>query len=642
MTAENDSNSKKLQRFGRYLLLDHLVDGGMAKICRARFLSDDADKIVAIKMIQKQFSSDENFKQMFLDEIKVTFGLNHPNIAQTYDYGVYKDQLYTAMEYVDGANLKQFLDRLKKRKFVFPVEISVYIISQVCQGLTYAHSFRDKLTDKKLSIIHRDISPHNIMLTFDGAVKIIDFGIAKSNTNSEATQAGTIKGKLSYLAPEYLDGKDLDHRYDQFAVGITLWELLCSKKLFYNKNELAVLKQIQACKIPPPSSINPNVPKELDAIVMKSLNKDRELRYNDMDQFNRALVKFLYANYPEFNALDLSAFAKELFKQDIQKDRQKLFEFGKIDIQPYLNEWKGESNGGNKASAESKPADPKVKREVLSFDMDDSIHEMESEKSSTNKIFLEGAQTNTNFNDINRTRANISREKSSDSNIAPAAGRPRKRPANGTRVMKNVKKQEEEVSSNKAVPAVIIAGLIAFGFFKKDLVMTEVKKLCLTKSLCDKPSRDPAQEKNLGNGKIRFTGFRTYHDLYIDGVKKDYKLLGVSIPIGKKVKVVVSQRNRRSFETFVELTPDKPNQNIDIPEMERVSYGEIYANNDFPAGYTLSFEHSGKKVEKKIPFKGYRLPAGSYNGTLENKILGISKKVRFTIEQDKQTELKAP
>ncbi len=365
--------SDKRERFGRYLILDHLVDGGMAKICRARFLGEQADKVVAIKMVQPQYSKDESFKTMFMDEIGITFDLIHPNIVQTYDYGVHQDQLYVAMEYCDGRNLKEYLDKLKERKFVFPVEISVYIITQVCQGLHYAHTYTNKLTGKSANIIHRDISPHNIMLTFDGSIKVIDFGIAKADTNSEATQAGTIKGKLSYLAPEYLEGEELDPRYDEFAVGITLWEMLCSRKLFKASNDLAVLKKIQECKVPPPSSINPNVPKELDEIVLKALHKDRNKRYEDLDKFNRALMKFLYTNYTDFNATDLSYFAKELFKEEIKADREKLFEFGKIDIAPYIQEWKVEQAGGGPSADAAAPAasgdEPAGKKEsrVLDF-----------------------------------------------------------------------------------------------------------------------------------------------------------------------------------------------------------------------------------------------------------------------------------
>lgn len=316
----------------------------MAKICRSRYLGDQANKIVAIKMVQPQFSNDASFVKMFQDELNITFGMLHPNVMQVYDYGKTNGQLYTAMEYIHGANLKQYLDRLKERKVVFPVEITTYIISQVCQGLYYAHTFTDKLTGKPFNIIHRDISPHNIMLTYDGAVKVIDFGIAKADTNSEATQAGTIKGKLSYLAPEYLEGLELDQRYDIFAVGISMWEMLCSRKLFQAANDLAVLKQIQTCKITPPSQVNPNVPKELDAIVMKALAKDRSQRYENMDQLNRALVKFLYSQYPDFNASDLAFFAKELFGEEIKKDAAKFVEYGSINITPYIDDMKREES----------------------------------------------------------------------------------------------------------------------------------------------------------------------------------------------------------------------------------------------------------------------------------------------------------
>ncbi len=339
------------ERFGRYLILDHLVDGGMAKICRARFLGEEADKVVVIKMIQPQYSKDEAFKTMFMDEIKLTFGLIHPNIIQVYDYGVHDEQLFVAMEYCDGKNLKEVTEKLKEQRNAFPIEICIYITSQVCQALYYAHTFTDKFTGEERGIIHRDISPHNIMLTYDGSVKVIDFGIAKSKTNSESTQVGTIKGKLSYLAPEYLEGYELDPRYDQFAVGITLWEMLCNQKLFKDNNDLAILKKIQECKIRPPSSINPNVPKELDEIVLKALSKNPLDRYDTMDKFNRALMKFLYSRYPDFNSTDLCFFAQELFTEVIKADRLKMYEYGKIDIKPYIDEWKREQSGeGNNNS----------------------------------------------------------------------------------------------------------------------------------------------------------------------------------------------------------------------------------------------------------------------------------------------------
>ncbi len=385
------SSELHLKRFGRYLLLDHLVDGGMAKIYRARYLDDKAKRIVAIKMIKKQFCKDENFKKMFMDEIKITFSLVHPNIVQTYDYGSYQGQLYVAIEYCDGKNLKQFLDKLGKNRYIFPIDITVFIASQICQGLNYAHDLRDKLSGDNYNIIHRDISPHNIMLTYDGSVKIIDFGIAKADTNNpDATRVGTIKGKLSYLAPEYIEGKIIDPRYDQFCVGITIWEMLCARRLFKAENDLALLQLIKTCKIPPPSSINPKVPKEVDDIVMKALSRDRNDRYENMDKMNRQLIKFLYSNYPDFNSTDLSFFAKKLFETEIKEDGKKLYSYGKIDISKYLKEFKGENkriDSGDTKAAETKVPDNDsegseniTKKEVNIFDFG---FEKESNKTST-------------------------------------------------------------------------------------------------------------------------------------------------------------------------------------------------------------------------------------------------------------------
>ena len=342
MGTKETKDENVRQRFGKYFILDHLVSGGMAKVYRARFLGEEADKIIAIKMIKSQFSNDENFKKMFLDELKVIFGFEHPNVINTFDYGMNKERLFVAMEYCDGKSLNEYINKLKKQKCHIPVDIAVNVASQICRGLHYVHRYRDKLTGKKKDIIHRDISPHNIMLGYEGAVKVIDFGIAKvnedSNSKSDVTQSGTIKGKISYLAPEYIEGVELDHRYDQFATGITLWEMLCGRKLFKASNNMAILKKIQQCDIPPPSSINLNVHEDLDKIVLKSLSRDRNNRYENMDMLDRALAKFLNTHYPDFHSSDAAYFAESLFKSEIETDRKKLFEFGKIDIKPYIEE----------------------------------------------------------------------------------------------------------------------------------------------------------------------------------------------------------------------------------------------------------------------------------------------------------------
>jgi serine/threonine-protein kinase len=316
-----------LKKFGKYFLLDLLAQGGMAEIYRARHATPTGGgRLLAIKRIQSSYSSNPEFINMFRGETKVTSSFTHPNIIQVYDYGEEQGQLYIAMEYVDGRNLRQFITRLGEIKQLFPVEVSCYVIEQSCLALQYAHDFKDKFSGKSLNIIHRDISPQNILISYDGAVKVIDFGIAKTESQAEATRAGIIKGKPSYLSPEQIMGEQLDGRSDIFALGVVFWELLTGRKLFQGDNDLAVIRMIENCQnhIKPPSALNPKIPKELDAIIFKSLEKDRNKRYQTAGEMQRALHKFLYQFAPEFNPADLSHYAKELFKKEILDDRKRI------------------------------------------------------------------------------------------------------------------------------------------------------------------------------------------------------------------------------------------------------------------------------------------------------------------------------
>ncbi|MBY0471422.1 serine/threonine protein kinase [bacterium] len=316
-----------LKKFGRYFLLDQIAQGGMAEIYRARLAAADAaGRLLVIKRMQSGYGSNREFHSMFKSEIKVTMGFNHPNIVQVYDFGDEESQPYIAMEWVDGRNLRQFLSRFGELKQSFPVDLAVYIIEQASSGLHYAHCFKDKITGEPLHVVHRDISPQNVLISYEGNVKVIDFGIAKATTNSESTRAGVIKGKPSYLSPEQISGEVLDGRSDIFALGIVLWELLTGKKLFAGENDLAVLKLIESCTthVKPPSTVNANVPKELDYIVLKALAKQREKRYQTADELQRALHKFLYSFSPEFNPNDLAYYAKDLFKKEIVEDRKRV------------------------------------------------------------------------------------------------------------------------------------------------------------------------------------------------------------------------------------------------------------------------------------------------------------------------------
>jgi serine/threonine-protein kinase len=320
-------SSEVLKKFGRYFLLDLIAQGGMAEIYRARLATKDgAGRLVVVKRIQAGFGANIEFLQMFKSEIKVTMGFNHPNIVQVYDFGEEQNQPFITMELVDGKNLRQLLNRFKEANQPFPVELAAAIIEQAASGLHYAHTYKDKISGDPLNIVHRDISPQNILISYEGGVKIIDFGIAKATTNSEHTRAGVIKGKPSYLAPEQISGDPLDGRTDLFSLGTVFWELLVGRKLFAGENDLAVLKMIESCSatVRMPSDLNPSVPKDLDMIVLRLLAKSPEKRFQTGEEVARALRRFLHHYAPEFAPSDLSAVAKELFQREIVEDRKKI------------------------------------------------------------------------------------------------------------------------------------------------------------------------------------------------------------------------------------------------------------------------------------------------------------------------------
>lgn len=644
-------SDKKFKRFGKYLILDHIVDGGMAKICRARYLGEQANKIVAVKMILPQFSKDPAFVQMFQDELKVSFGLMHPNIAQIYDYGKVDDRLYTAMEYVDGLNLKQYLERLKEKNYVFPVEISVYITSQVCQGLYYAHTFSDKLTGKPLNIIHRDISPHNIMLTFDGAVKVIDFGIAKSTSNSEATQAGTIKGKLSYLAPEYLEGHELDARYDIFAVGITLWELLCSRKLFTAANDLAVLKQIQACKITPPSQINPNVPKELDEIVMKALSKDPQNRYENMDQFNRSLVKFLYSSFPDFNATDLAYFAKELFKEEIATDKKKFVEFGKLDVSQYIQDLNNESSGSSSSSAAPGQTRRIVPKKRLELELGDTSTDVKldlnrEQKTGTRKITRAQVKNNPQLADSKAQHA-------SKINIKSSTGTTSLKGRTTTRSKRSSTPVESNQNSLKGKVFIpfMVAGVCAFAYlspgqFEEYTGINPRKYLGGIEKVSSsenesKQNTEPTKERRIASevGYISLIGMDLSMDVYINGKKEEYAGVPLEAPLNQRLVLAIKKKGYKSYMEEITLVEGKKNVVVEVPSLERTKSGLLSSSLNYPSGSKLVYEIDGVRVEQELPFESIEFPEGKYHATIVNRVLGTEKEVEFTILENQENLL---
>ncbi len=305
------------QPFGKYILLNKIAMGGMAEIFRAKTIGAEGfEKEVVIKRILPHYTEDEAFVTMFIDEARVSSGLNHPNIVGIYDFDRQDDTYYIAMEYVAGKDLKRVSDVAIKKNRPLTVGEVAFVTVETCKGLHYAHTKRDK--GQPLNIVHRDVSPHNVMVSYDGEVKVMDFGIAKAAARSTKTRAGTVKGKCAYMSPEQARGKDLDGRSDMFAVGVMMWEMLTNRRLFAGETDFETLSNVLKAEVPPASSINTEVPPELDAILMKCLAKDRDQRQADCKELARELETWMRSANVQTDAADFAKCMAEIFEEDIK------------------------------------------------------------------------------------------------------------------------------------------------------------------------------------------------------------------------------------------------------------------------------------------------------------------------------------
>ncbi|MCX6113333.1 MAG: serine/threonine protein kinase [Proteobacteria bacterium] len=319
------NNQDTPERFGDYYLIDRIAVGGMAEIWRAKTVGlEGFERNVAIKCILPSFTQNPEFNSMFIDEARIASTLTHSNIVRITNFGVIDNKYYHEMEFVDGRNLRQILQKCKEEHVSFPIDSACYIVSEICKGLHYAHTKHDSVTNEPLNIIHRDMSPQNIMISYEGEIKIIDWGIAKAKGKIEETRAGVLKGKFGYMSPEQAEGEELDLRSDIFSVGIILYELVTGERLFVADSEVNTLKKIKEGVIPLPSRVNPDVDKELEVIVLRALARPRIERYQTCYDLYDDLVKYLHKKFPAYNSLKLSKFIKETFSNEIIADRKRI------------------------------------------------------------------------------------------------------------------------------------------------------------------------------------------------------------------------------------------------------------------------------------------------------------------------------
>ncbi len=280
---------------GKYEVVRRLDAGGMAEVFIAKAIgAAGITKTVAIKRVLPHLSANDKFVRMFLDEARVGMRLSHANIVQVFDVGEADGTFYIVMEFIKGVSLRKVLDVTSEQNRAVPVGTAVYLAAEAARGLGYAHRAVDE-DGRPLKIVHRDVSPPNILLSEQGEVKVSDFGLAKAASQLERTDPGVVKGKFSYLAPEAIDGLEVDHRADIFALGVVLFEVLTGRKLFCGETDYQTVQLVSRCHVPPIGLLNPQVPTLLDDIVHKALVRDRDHRYQTAEEFAEALTGFLYA-----------------------------------------------------------------------------------------------------------------------------------------------------------------------------------------------------------------------------------------------------------------------------------------------------------------------------------------------------------
>ena len=318
---------RRTKRLGRYHLTERIAFGGMAELFRAFTFDDDGFKRdVAIKRLLPHYLEDQQFITMLTDEFKLVSHLKHPNIAEVFELVEVDGSLLIAMEYVDGKDLRSTVEKARNHRMTLALDDIAYVLARALDGLHHAHVARDD-ADAPLKIVHRDFSPSNLLVGYDGTVKLCDFGIAKATHNRIQTKTGIIKGKVKYMSPEQAFGRKLDWRSDLFSAGSVLYELATGTAPFHAQNEIDLIFAVRDASPTPCREINPDIPEQLSRIVEKAMSRSRSARYQTALEFRDALLRFLRNYNPKYRRTKLSRFMKRVWNEEIERDLRAMEDF---------------------------------------------------------------------------------------------------------------------------------------------------------------------------------------------------------------------------------------------------------------------------------------------------------------------------
>ena len=301
---------------GPYELIKRIGIGGMAEIYLAKTTGIGGfEKYLALKVIHPRFVEDQDFIDMLIDEAKISVQLNHVNVAQIFDLGCIDNMYFIAMEFVDGKDVYQLMVHCAEQNISIPFDVIAFIGKEMASGLHYAHHKSDNY-GRPLNLVHRDVSPQNVLLSYEGQVKLVDFGIAKASQRRQQTESGVIKGKFHYMSPEQAWGDDLDGRSDVFSCGICLYEMVTGEMLYNEERPLVLLDRVRRAVVPSISERRPEIPAELENIISKSLSRDREDRFSSAGELQAALSAFLYGQWPAFSRRRVGEFIRQAFDNE--------------------------------------------------------------------------------------------------------------------------------------------------------------------------------------------------------------------------------------------------------------------------------------------------------------------------------------
>ena len=646
--------SQNFEAFGKFILLEKLAAGGMAEVFLAKSLgASGVNKFLAVKRILPQYSDNKDFIDMFKEEAKIAVNLNHGSVVSIYEFGIERGQFYLVMEYVEGRNLRQILNELKKKSLQFSIEQIVYMVKEVAAGLDHAHRLIDGTTGKPLNLVHRDMSPQNVMVSFEGEVKVIDFGIAKAETQLEATKTGTLKGKFGYMSPEQADGQPIDSRTDLFSLGIVLWELLANDRLFTSNSEAAILRKIRDCQIPSIRKINPSVPVELENIVNKALARDRSLRYQTAAAFHKDLNRFLNVEFPDFSSQDFAVFVKNAFAEVYSDSKRKLVEYAKVSVAEdktnvtqtltYTSSPSQSDHSSSEYSSTGLPPLPGNENEKLNIETDDPV------KVDLSNLAGEGGD---------RTRVRASSSSGATRSRTGLGGTRTQIPIN---TRSGTKLRKVSSAAEWIVPGVLVVAVIAGTYFvvKNPTVVqglwarvssakTAAKPAATPQPAAQTPTPTPTPNPDpppSGSEELAATGLVT--------------VTIMSEPMGAEIIVKGKRLNMRT-PAQIQLPA---NENLTL-RLEKMGYlaneREVRATHDgetfmatllagrmgainlslINGGAQPEIEINGTRIAEKLPLRNYRIPAGvPVVIKVQNSFLGLKAEKTVVVRENESKSL---